>query len=772
MTARRRRKVLYGMLVALGVLLAWARWGPMDPLFNAPYSTVLLDRNGELLGAMVAADGQWRMPPPDALPERYVQCVIAFEDRHFRHHPGIWPPSLWRAWRANRKAGRIVRGGSTITMQVARLADPGPRTYGRKIAEVLRALRLELRCDKDSILRAYATHAPFGGNVVGLEAAAWRWFGTPPDRLGWAGHATLAVLPNAPGFLHPGGDRAALKAKRDRLLTHLWRQGAMDSLTWSLAVEEPLPDAPMPIPQRAPHLLATLHSRGHAGQRIHSTIDGALQDQATAMTARHGRVWQANEVHNAAALIVDVATGEVRAYVGNRSQATQAPAVDIVHALRSTGSLLKPFLYAAMLHAGVSTPDRLMADIPTRFAGFAPRNYDQRFEGAVHAGAALARSLNVPAVRALQEYGIDRALRGLRAMGLHHLRRPADHYGLSLVLGGAESTLWELTGAYASLVRVLEAPGDPMGPRAVVHPPQVLPGGATPTEAPYSAAAVHHTLEALRSPARPDMQAGWEHFTSSRHIAWKTGTSYGHRDAWAIGMDSRHVVGVWVGNASGEGRPGLTGTMAAGPLLFELFTTLPPAPAFSVPYDGLRPMAICRPSGHRAGPHCTSVDTLPVITQAERTPVCPYHRPVLVNSDHTRRVRPGPDAVAVSWFVLPPAMAHYHGLAHGTHPPLPPWADGAGEDDPESLIGPITPLPHTRIHVPKLLDGTWGQVVLEAAHRTAGARIDWDLDGRWLGRTTGPHHLPVDLPEGPHRLTLTDDRGHAVSIPFQVVRAR
>ncbi len=769
--ARRRNALLVAVAVPL-LLAAWARWAPMDPLFDPPYSTVLLDRNGELLGAMTAADGQWRMPPPDSLPERFVECLIAFEDRHFRWHPGVYPPALWRAWRQNRKAGRIVRGGSTITMQVARMAgDGGPRTYARKLGEVLLALRIELRCDKDSILRLYAAHAPFGGNVVGLDAAAWRWFGRDAGHLGWAELATLAVLPNAPARIHPGRGRSDLKAKRDRLLAHLWRTGAMDSLTWSLAVEEPLPEAPHALPMRAPHLLATLHAQGHAGRRVRTTIDGALQDRATALAARHARAWQANEVHNAAAMVMEVGTGAVRAYVGNLPHAAAAASVDIVQAPRSTGSLLKPFLHAARLEAGETTPDRLLADIPTRFAGFAPRNFHERFEGAVHAGTALARSLNVPAVRALQEHGTERALRGMRAMGLHHLDRPGHHYGLSLVLGGAESTLWELTGAYASMVRVLQAPGDPRTPPAVVHPPVVVPGPVKPTVSPYSAAAVHHTLLALRLPDRPDMQAGWEHFAGSRHIAWKTGTSYGHRDAWAIGMDSRHVAGVWAGNASGEGRPGLTGTMAAAPLLFELFAVLPAAPGFAVPHDALAPMAICRPSGHRAGPHCMPVDTLPVIARAERTPPCPYHRPILLNAAGTHRVRPGPGAVPAVRFVLPPAMAHYHGLAHGTHPPLPPWAEGICDDGPDAVIGPITPLPGALIQVPRLLDGTWGQVVLEAVHRMPGARLDWDLDGTWVGRTRGTHQLPTDLAVGPHLLTLTDEHGRSVRIPFRVLRA-
>lgn len=767
---RFRRALLLGAAV-LFLIYAWARWAPMRPLFTTPTSTMLLDRHGALLGAMVASDGQWRMPPPDSLPPRFVRCLLEFEDRHFRSHRGVHIPSLYRAWLQNRRAGRVVSGGSTISMQVARLAGgTAPRTHGRKLREMLLALRLELHCDKDSILALYAAHAPFGGNVVGLEAAAWRWYGRDPWRLSWAESATLAVLPNAPAQLHPGRGRDALRAKRDRLLRRLLETGALDSLDYSLALEEPLPDAPIPLPQRAPHLLATLHHQGLAGQRIHSTLDGGLQDRVTRIGAAHAPLLNANEVHNAAVLVMDVPTGEVLACLGNLPSAgpMHAGSVDITRAPRSTGSLLKPFLYAAMLEAGELMPDQLVADIPTRFEGFVPRNFDQRFEGAVPASLALARSLNVPAVRALQEHGVDRSLRMLRAIGLRHIDRDAGHYGLALMVGGAESSLWELTGAYASLARVAQTGEADERP---VHPPQVVQGmDQAVGPRPFSAAAAFHTLQAIRLADRPDALAV-SRTRGDGDIAWKTGTSYGHRDAWAIGVTSTHAVGVWTGNASGEGRPGLTGTLAAAPILFEVFGTLPNATAFHPPYDALERMAVCRPSGHRAGPDCEPVDTLLVIRKALRTPTCPYHMRILVNATGDRRVTPGADARAVSHFVLPPAMARYRSQALTGAKPLPPWADDRVAEDDGAVMEIIDPRPGARLLVPLLGEGRYGSVVLEAAHRDPSARVHWDLDGQWIGTTEGDHHLAADLPEGPHRLTLTDAHGRSIVITFQVERA-
>ncbi|MEZ4806039.1 MAG: penicillin-binding protein 1C [Flavobacteriales bacterium] len=748
----------------------------MAPLFDVPHGTVLLDRDGALLGATVASDGQWRLPGDPHVPARFERCLLEFEDRHFRAHWGVHVPSLIRAMIQNLRAGRTVSGGSTLTMQVARLSRaPGSRSYLHKLMETLLALRLELRYSKDEILELYAANAPFGANVVGLEAAAWRWFGRKPEDLSWAENATLAVLPNAPSRIHPGHGRLALKAKRDRLLGRLLAIGALDSLSWSLALDEPLPDIPVPLPRKAPHLLATLRSQGFEGQRIQSTVELERQERITAMADRYARTLNANEVHNAAVLVLDVPSGEVVAYVGNLTNAgaQHAGAVDIIHARRSTGSLLKPFLFADMLQSGERMPDQLVADLPTQYEGFSPRNYDQRYDGAVHASEALSRSLNVPAVRALRSHGIDRTIRLLRAMGLHHVDRSAEDYGLSLIVGGAESTLWELTGAYASMARVLvHSNGERNAGLMEVHPP--VAHRSTPKETrpdgppPLSAASIFHTLIALQDVKRPEAEAGWRSFTGTDPIAWKTGTSFGHRDAWAIGVNDRYAVGVWTGNASGEGRPGLTGTLAAAPLLFEVFDALPRGNGYDPPFDDMTRMAVCRSSGHRAGPDCSPVDTLWTLTEASRTVLCPYHERILVNEAGTHRLRPGKDARSTTWFVLPPAMEHYYTASHPGYRSLPPWS--VEEVVGTGMMEMIYPENGARILLPIRLDGSQGQVVLELAHRER-TTVHWDLDGVYLGSTTDDHRFPIEPTSGPHRLTVTDAQGRRSSISFLVQKA-
>ncbi len=775
--SRRLRIRLLAVLAALAAGLAWCRWWPLDGLFNTPRSTVLLDRHGELLGATVAADGQWRFPARDSIPERFATCLIQFEDRHFREHHGIHLPSLVRAAQQNRKAGRVVSGGSTLTMQVARLSQGNRRrTYWSKLQEALLAVRIDLALDKDGILALFCANAPFGGNVVGLEAAAWRYYGRPPERLSWSECATLAVLPNAPSIIYPGRGHEALRAKRDRLLDRLLSIGRIDSVEWSLARQEPLPSGAQPLPHRAPHLLATLKARGGEGRILRSTIDGRLQDLVTTSAAQYATVLEANEVHNAAVLVLDTPTGEVLAYVGNMPDAgaEHAGAMDLVQAQRSTGSLLKPFLHAAMLDAGELLPHMLVADVPTRYEGFAPLNYDQSYSGAVPASEALARSLNVPAVRALRRHGVDRTLRVLRGMGLNGLHRSADHYGLALIMGGGESSLWELTGAYASMARIVDQHGRSSAQgRTLVHGPVALPtaedGPDREEPLPLSAAALHFTLEALRTVNRPESEAGWESFGRSMDVAWKTGTSVGHRDAWAIGTTARYSVGVWTGNADGEGRPGLTGTLAAAPLLFDVFGRLPRSAPPDPPYDELVDAPLCPWSGHRAGPDCPVVDTVPIPRAGLRTPACPYHRMVWLNEDESAQVRPGEGGHPVAWAVLPPAMEHYRASRDPSYRPLPPFRHGPDEAGVPFEV--LYPEAGARLLIPVELDGRRGNAVVQVAHRDPSSVIDWDLDGAYVGRTQGDHHLAIAPDDGPHVLTLTDARGHVLRHRFSVVSA-
>ncbi|MBE3064734.1 MAG: transglycosylase domain-containing protein, partial [Spirochaetes bacterium] len=357
-----------------------------SPPFSPEYSTILLDREGRLLSAAIAADGQWRFPGDGEIPDRFVTALLAREDKRFFHHPGVDPIAAARALAANARAGEVVSGGSTITMQVIRLSRPGkPRTVPEKLLEALLALRLEMAAGKAGILRLFASNAPFGGNVVGFEAASWRYFGRGPRTLSWAECALLAVLPNSPGLIHPGRNREELLARRDRLLAVLHREGAIDEDTMRLSLGEPLPPSPFPLPRDAPHLLDGARGRAGAGARpgarITTTLERGLQLRVNDILLRRSELWRQSGIANAAVLVLDVKTGDALAYAGNVAGEGPGSAVDIIRSVRSTGSLLKPFLYATMLDAGELLPEQLVADIPTRIGGFQPENSAKTYGG-------------------------------------------------------------------------------------------------------------------------------------------------------------------------------------------------------------------------------------------------------------------------------------------------------------------------------------------------------------------------------------------------------
>jgi len=444
-------------MIAAGVIITPVLLSPL-PRFRAPLSTVVEARDGSLLGARIADDGQWRFPGNGQVPEKFEKSLLTFEDSWFYYHPGINPVSMVRAFVNNIKAGEIVSGGSTITMQVARISRGNKsRTYTEKFIETLSALKLELFRSKKRILQLYSSNAPFGGNTVGLEAASWRYTGKSAADMTWAEAAALAILPNSPALVYPGKNQEILKTRRNTLLRRLCEKKYIDSITLVLALDEPLPGEPKPLPSKASHLTDHFFITNR-GEMIKTTIDPILQERATEIINSHQKDLTGNYIFNSACLIVEVETGNVLVYVGNSTledAQSHGGDVDIIHSFRSTGSILKPLLYAGMQQSGDILPNTLIADVPTRFTGFSPKNFDQSYSGAVTAAFALSQSLNIPAVKMLQKYNPEKFLDLLHKTGFTTFNKPVDYYGLSLILGGGETSLWDLTGVYASLSRIL-----------------------------------------------------------------------------------------------------------------------------------------------------------------------------------------------------------------------------------------------------------------------------------------------------------------------------
>lgn len=777
------RKINLGLILLLAI--AYFLCLPQQ-LFEEQYSTVLESANGELLSASIAPDGQWRFPESDSISEKFAEALIAFEDKRFRSHPGFDVPALGRAFIQNLKSRSVVSGGSTITMQVIRMSRKNSsRTILEKAVEIILATRLELRHTKQEILQLYASHAPFGGNVVGLEAACWRYFGHDYQSLSWGEAALLAVLPNAPGLIHPGKNRIRLKIKRDRLLDKLKATGKLDAFTCTLAKEEPIPQAPQPLPRLARHLLNRATNEGYAQQKIKSTINLQQQLRIEQIVNDHHQRLKANQVFNAAVLVLEVSSGKTIAYAGNTTVndlGYHGHEVDVVTAHRSTGSILKPILYAAMLDEGKILPKTILPDIPTLINGFAPENFSREYDGAVAADKALIRSLNVPAVYMLRDYRYEKFHHLLKNIGMGTLNKPPDHYGLSLILGGAEGTLWDITGIYASMARTLnnyfKHPGQNRYRKKDFHAPvYILRKNETADKLErtswLSAGSIFLTFHALKEVYRPGEETGWKYFDSSKPIAWKTGTSFGLRDGWAVGVTPDYAVGVWVGNADGEGRPGLTGTESAAPILFDVFSQLRGNTWFQKPLPELYSVVTCRKSGFRVSSYCEERDTIYSSLPGLSTAACPYHQKIHVSADNRFRIHsecaPLNTVKHVSWFVLPPVQEYYFKTHNLAYKPLPPYRNDCESTTGVPAMDMIYPEHNSKIFIPRHIDGKPGYSVFELAHRITGVQVYWHLNGVYIGSTKKSHQLTINPGEGKHVLMVIDEHGELLERHFEVI---
>lgn len=756
--------------ISLAVAIYWFFCLPKN-LFETKLSTHLLDKNGVLLAAKIADDGQWRFAPTDSVPHKFKTCIVTYEDRRFYNHLGFNPAAVARAAWQNFSTREVVSGASTITMQLMRMSrSPKPRNLFQKSVEIVWATRAEWRYSKDEILNLYVSNAPFGGNVVGLDAASWRYFNKPAYALSWAESAALAVLPNAPGMIYPGRNPAELLRKRNGLLKTLYDLNHLSKQEYNLALLEDLPAAPLPLPSTSNHLLA-LGVKKHPGTQIQTTIDQKIQNTAVEILERRLDHLRANRVHHGAILVANTETGEVLAYVGNGKQMgpNDGSANDMIQTPRSSGSILKPLLFGAMIEAGELTPRQLIPDIPTQYSGFAPRNYDDSYSGAVPAEEALARSLNIPAVRMLRDFGIPNFHKTLNHAGFTTITQSPSHYGLSLILGGAEVTIWDLANAYQMVGNILiRYPSKPVftGITCFANKQDSL------RSFPFQAGAAWATAEAMALVTRPDEQASWQVFGGSQKIAWKTGTSYGSRDAWAVGMTPKYTVAVWVGNADGEGRPGITGLSAAAPVLFDVFNALPQTNWFLPPSAELEQVEICAYSGMRASPNCGKQKTMAIPKKSLSTSGCVYCSFVHLSEDLSYRVHadcyPREKIQTSSQFILPALQAWFYRKYHADYFKMPPWLNGCSTENTQNKISMIYPRNESDVFIPRELDGVKEKIVLKAAHTQSNAVIYWHLNDIYLGSTTKFHEMEILVQSGEYKLYLIDDEGENYATTIKI----
>ncbi|MDZ7723008.1 MAG: penicillin-binding protein 1C [candidate division KSB1 bacterium] len=739
---------------------------PPAPFSDISYSRIVTDRQNNMLRVTLAKDEQYRFPPDSLdLPEKYVRAVLTFEDKRFFSHHGIDPLALLNAVRINLQSGRIVRGGSTLSMQIARLDHPKPRTLFNKLRECLTALKLSLHFSKHDQLILYAAHVPMGGNTVGLQAASLRYFDKPPRDLTWAEAALFAVLPNSPSMINLDRQRSRLLQKRNHLLQRLYRTHRLDSLSCHLACREPLPRLPERMVFKAPHLCTQALAQ-ESGHRICTTLDSDIQHQLNLILDSYAGFFSTHGIRNYAALVAETATGRVRGYVGSQGFfKLPGGQVDGVQAARSTGSLLKPFLAACAMDRGPYTLTTKLPDVPAFFGNFSPQNASGTCHGLVSLDIMLRYSLNIPAVFLLQDYGMDRFYYNLTDAGLTSLNRSPEEYGLSLILGGAEASLWECCGLFASLGNLgrstpLRWNAEPQHPAAAVCSP----------------GAAWLTLQALATVDRPGTEFYWPFFNNQIPVAWKTGTSYGQRDAWAIGVNSQYVIGVWAGHFSGQGNTDLYGSSAAGPVLFKLFNQLcrsnqPLWP--EKPESDLRLKAVCPVSGLSPSPWCPDTIRVEAPAVAWESKTCSFHKRYILDSNGYQvcsQCWTPSDTVWCTRTIYPPPVRQLMQRQNRMVESPPRHHPDCPAVHRERQFAIEYPIPDIRIQIPRTFSGTFEPVIFKAKHATPSMHLFWYLNGSFLAETREPHNVKVNLPAGEHQLTVQDQTGAVRRVRFQAFR--
>lgn len=757
-------------IVALLLLLSGA-FLVLDAMFPFPQERLsppsgvrVLDRDGVELRRFTASDGMWRFPTGLAkISPRLVTALIESEDRWFRLHPGVNPLAVVRAAWSNLIQGRVVSGASTIPMQIARMAEPRPRTLGAKIIEAFRALQLERHYTKDELLGIYLNMAPFGGNIYGVDAASRIYFGKPPDRLSLGECALLAVLPRSPSRYDPARHPKTARRVRDRVLDTLAGSGVIGVTEAARAKRQPMVASRRSSRMLAPHFTLLARHRLGAATVLETSLDRDSQRVVQRLTARHVARIQHQGLHNAAVVVLDRRTREVLAMAGSADffdDRTQGQ-VNNALAARSPGSTLKPFLYALAFDKGTALPGSRLLDVPTDYSGYRPDNYSGTFSGQVDASHALSRSLNVPAVRLLARTGLDDFHRLLTKGGLESIDRPAASYGLPLALGACEVRLMDLTNLYATLAQ-----------GGAHRPWRIAPGDPGPGTALFSPEATHMVSEILTNVARPDMPESWRLTRDRPAAAWKTGTSFGHRDAWAVGFGPTLAVGVWVGNPDGSPVKGISGSRHAGPLLFDVLRALEPASRdLHLPKaPELRTIRLCAASRLPAGPDCPEVVET-VAGPRMSLPRCTDHRRVLVDAQTGLRLqgdcllrRPATSEVVRT---VPPELAAWLAAQHRPVPAPPepsPLCTGVPDGGP-SITSPSGDTPYLlRDDAPS----EYQQIVLEAATGEPDRPLWWYVDNRFAGKSTGDDKLFHHARPGIHRVSVTDEQGRTDSLTFTV----
>lgn len=738
------------------VIIDWCF--PFKP--KPDYSPVITAADSTVLCAFLNDEDKWRMNTELYEISPVLKKTILFkEDKYFYCHFGVNPVAVARALAKNMLRGEIVSGASTITMQLARLLDPRPRTYKSKIIEMFRAVQLEWHFSKAEILQLYLNHLPYGGNIEGVKAASLIYFDQTPLALSLAQVVTLSIIPNNPSSYQYRQEDPGLLRSRNQWLEFYDRKGIFDKQLILDATMEPLGIKRHEVPRHTPHLANRLHQMYPGCTHFHTYIDPELQSQIETVTWDHIRQVRAMGISNAAVLVIRNNTREVIGYVGSANfedELTQGQ-VDGIRAVRSPGSTLKPFLYALAIDKGLITPATLLSDVPFQFGGYTPENYDGAYRGMISVKNALALSLNVPAVKLLNDLGEDFFINQLINARFRNIERKRNDLGLSVILGGCGTTLEELASLYLS-----------MACQGTFKPIRFFDG--QPERSPdsiLSPAAAYLVTEMMTSLKRPDFPLKIEQVLEIPRIAWKTGTSYGRRDAWSIGFNSVYTVGVWVGNFQGHGVPELNGTDFAAPLLFKVFRILEAKgirPWFDVP-SGLTYRVVCSRSGLSPSNFCNDLVEdayLPGISPSWK---CQHIRPVFVNLDSSlsfcRSCLPSDGYQKKYYPNYPPEVIAFMNQQSIPYEAIPPHNPSCERIFYESSPK-ITSLTENAEYL--LFRDEKQQLKLSCQVEIDVNKVSWFINNKFM--TSSPVHEPVffEPQEGILKISCVDDKGRNTDV--------
>ena len=739
----------------------------LNILFPLPqpktYSKEIYSSNGTLLTAYLTKDEKWRMKTTlDKVSPDLVKAIIAKEDSWFYWHPGINIFAIMRAAYGNIISGKRISGASTITMQLARLMQPAERTYLNKLIEILRAFQLEFHFSKDAILEMYLSYLPYGGNIEGVKSASFIYFNRPPDKLSLAQAVTLAIIPNNPNKYRLDRRNKDILKKRNSWLEKFKEQKIFSDKIIDDAIDEPLEPKRYSIPKLTPHF-ANYVAKNYQGDILKTTIDLRLQKLAEKLLLNYVERVKGKDVTNGAVLVIDNKTMNAVAYCGSADfyDNESAGQVNGVVAMRSPGSTLKPFLYAQAFDNGLLTPKMKLLDIPTDFSGYFPENYDLKFYGNVTAEYALVNSLNIPAVRLLKKIGLDNFLNILEKENFSDIKKRKKLFGLSVILGGCGVTLEQLTRAFTVFakdgklfkINYLKNKNKPEGIKI------------------FSKASAFLIGKILSNNERPDFPNTMLDNTKLPHIAWKTGTSYGKRDAWAVGFNPQYTIGVWMGNFNGKGSPHLSGAEMAVPLLFELFNSIDYNSGnkwFPQPYNVYK-RQVCSPTGMLPVETCKDTTWDFFIENVSPNKLCNLYKDIYVNKEETitycTECLPETNYKKVKYPFYEPELVLWYeknNVEYKKPPKHNPKCEAKFNNEAPKIISPSEDYEYL------IEENSNQKILLQAVSELTVTKHYWFVNGKHYKNCKTGEKIFFNPNEGENIITCVDDKGRETTIKINV----